>query len=147
MKKLDKKEYMRQWRSRNKERIKKVRHEWYLKHREEEIVYAIDYINNHPDMKATSDKKYREKNKQKISKQKHEFRINNIERVKEQERIGRLKHKEKKRIRDKKYGKDNRDKINRRTLLRLKTDINFKLAHYLRVRLGSAIKNQLKIIG
>lgn len=53
----------------------------------------------------------------------------------------RARHKEKIKLRKQKYYQKNKETINKKAVLKRQTDIQFKLAHYLRVRLSRSVKS------
>jgi hypothetical protein len=112
-------EYMIEYRLNNKENIKKTCQDYEKNNKEKIKIYRKSY-----------GKFWRENNKEKIKKDKKEDYENN---------------KEEYRLRSKVYNNIHKEKINQRILNRLKIDVDFKLAYYLRCRLYRAIKNNQKV--
>ena len=87
-----------------------------------------NYIEN-KEMRSADGKKYYEDNKEKIKQRVAAYRKNN--------RIKALEA-------DRKYREKNKAKLNLYHKNRLKNDLNFKIAHNLRVRVNKAIRNNQK---
>ena len=79
-------------------------------------------------------RQYQHQNKEQIFKKTKEYRKNNKEKIRETKR---------------KYRERNRESVraasSKRQNIRWKTDIEFKLRHIIRVRLGKALKNNQKV--
>ena len=162
------KEYQKQYRERNKEKLRKQKIEYNEKHKEEKKKYNQKYYQKNEEKMKKDVKKYRENNPDKIKKYRIDnkekkseyiknYRKNNLEKIKlhekeyEKKRIRPLDHKEKRQEYGKKYRKENVEKSKQYRLLykkrklelhkeRMKTDIQYKI----RYRVASAIKKALK---
>ena len=130
----EKKEYMKKYRERNKEKIRKQKKEY--------------------------DKKYAEENREKISQKGKEYRKNNKEKISERRKLQYQRDKEKIKERVKKYYEKNRDKVlkNKRKYFqenkekmnaymteRRRNNIQVKLAHTLRRRMRDALNRNQKV--
>jgi len=126
---LKKKEYMREYRLKNKEKTNEYSKEYYLKNKEKMNQYT---------------KEYRLKNKEKILLKQKEYHLKH----KEQRKQYILKNKEKINQYTKEYRLKNKEKIleqrNEYNKNRKKTDIGFRIASNLRVRLYHALKGNDK---
>jgi hypothetical protein len=91
---------------------------------------------------------YYQKNKDGLSKQKKNYYQNNKTKLKEKMRIYYINHKSKLNEKMKEYHIKNKKIINNRQNKycsnKLKTDINFKIKHYLRRRLNNALRGRSK---
>jgi len=146
--KEEKKEYMKKWRENNKEEISikakkqyqnnkeeiNEKHKEYRKNNKDKLSeYAKEYRENHKEEASEYQKEYRENNKEELDKYNKEWRENNKDKLSEYTKEY-----------NKKWRENNREKINKHHNDRMKTDINYKLAHNLRSRLNRAIKNNQK---
>jgi hypothetical protein len=111
-------EKSRKYRKLHKKEINEKKHEYYEKNKKEQIEKS---------------KKYRDIHKEEISRKKHEYYEKNKKTIKSRMQEWRKTHK-------KEIAISTKNNTNRK----LKTDINFKLAHYLRNRLRIAIKHSQK---
>jgi len=103
----------------------------------------------HPDQKFCS-KKCRKINYNKVHQKERSYQWaewykNNKDKVKNRMEQYRLTHKKEIKIYGKEYKNKNQKKINRYRNNKLKTDINFKLSHYLRSRMCLALKGNPKL--
>jgi len=89
-------------------------------------------------------KKYYENHKKEIIIQETKYYENHKKEIKNRKKLYRQNNKEKIKIEKKKYYQNNKEKIYTQINNKLKTDIHFKLAHYLRSRIRLAIKNNQK---
>jgi len=117
-KKLAQKENYKKWYENHKTERKakdNERHkEYYQNHKEERLLYAKEYRENHKEKGKKYNKNWRTEHKQEIK------------------------------TKGAKYYQNNKEKINEYILNKLKTNINFKLAHNLRNRGRQAIKGNYK---
>jgi hypothetical protein len=136
--------YLKEWEEQNKELLSKKDREYYIKNKERIKQYSID-------------------NKEKIKKRMNQWILDNKETLKIKRKqyytenreiiLARDKqyaelHKEQKKKYNRDYQKKNKDKIrikaNETRRLRLKTDINYKVAEYLRTRTRAALNKNYK---
>ncbi|CAB5226259.1 hypothetical protein UFOVP760_38 [uncultured Caudovirales phage] len=165
------KEYHRQWRLKNKEKLKQQNKEYYqnnkqrvnelnkkwkkqnaVKHKE----YLVEYNSKNREHIKEYHKSYREQNSERIREYCKKHKEKNKERYKEQRRQHYLKNREQIREQDKayyqqnkerikesarEYQKKNRESINKKTVLKLKTNKQYKLRCVLSTRIATAIKS------
>jgi len=129
MTKEEKREYDKKRYENNKEEISIKNKEYRENHKEEASIKAKEYYQNHKEEIKENTKEYRKNHKEEISIKKKEYRENNKEEASEYA---------------KEYNKNHREEANKRQNNRKKTDINYKLACNLRIRLNHAIKNNQK---
>jgi hypothetical protein len=144
------KEKAKQYRLKNKEKIKIVAREYHLKNKEKRNKQSREnYLKNKEQILAKhkeyrinteySKKRYWKNKKQELKRNK-EYRLKNKEKLKKQKKEYYLKNKEKIKEKGRKYSKNNRDKINVYFRHRFKTKPNFKI----RQLLGNRIRKVLK---
>ena len=102
-----------------------------FKDKEKALQYQAKYRIKHKQKYKKYFKKYREKHKEKIQEYKKDY-------------YNKEENKKNKSIKDKIYRNKNRNKINKYTAKKKKQNINFKLRHILRNRIGNAVKNKHK---
>jgi hypothetical protein len=81
--KEEKKEYLRQWRSKNKEKIKAQKKEHYDNHREEEQKKSLEYYYANKENVKEKHKEYVIANKEKLKEKRKEYYVENKEKIKE----------------------------------------------------------------
>jgi signal recognition particle GTPase len=91
------------------------------------------------------DKKRYLKNREEILKQSKKYRRDNKEQIKIRNKNYNESHKKEIAIQCKKYNQEHKEQINQYINNRLKTDINYKITHYLRTRLTKALKYSSKL--
>ena len=126
--KKSKKEYNKEWRLKNVERIKRTTKEYYLKNKEQ--------------IKEQR-KGYYLKNKEHIREQQKGYNLKNPEIKKERDKKYRLKNKEF----YKKWRLENKEHIRNHERNRYQTDVNFKLRKICRNRIRKALKGETKSVG
>jgi len=89
-------------------------------------------------------KMFRKNHKELIKKQKHSYYIKHKIKIKNKHQKYYHKNKDKILLQCKIYFQKNKSKINEQIKLKLKTDVNFRIAFYLRNRLREAIKENTK---
>lgn len=136
MTKKQKQEYMKKWRLSHKEHIK----EYDLIHLSEHREAGKNYDRTHKHQKKVTSKIYYETHKEQIK----EYFENNRERIKEYHRKYYQKNKKLFSQKQKEYDKTHKEERNRRQQNKLKTNINYKIAHYLRTRLNKVLKGERK---
>jgi hypothetical protein len=113
----------------NKEAIAKYQKEYAEKNKDSLKEYKKKYYLENKESKRAENAKYREQNKEKIALIDKKYREKNREKLQEKSKVYREKHREE----YKEYIKK-----------RLKTDINFRLKHLLRVRIRHALQSNSK---
>ena len=127
------KEYSRNYYLKNNERIRKQSKEYSLKNKEHKKEYMKEYsLKNKERIKE-----YQLKNKERIKEYTNEYYLKNKECIKEYN----LKNKERRKEHFKKWAEKHRNRYEKQ---RRETDPNHKLRHYLRSRIGSALKGKSK---
>jgi hypothetical protein len=83
MTKEEKKEYLKQWRIKNKEKIKAQKKEHYNNHKEEEKKKSLEYYFAHKEQTKERHKQYEIANKEKLKLKRKKYCIENKEKIKE----------------------------------------------------------------
>lgn len=89
---MDKKEYRRQWRLKNKEKIKKQMSQWRLKNQERLKEYSKQYNKTNKEKIDKNAKEYYQKNKERIKPIKRKYSTDNRERFREYNKTWRQNH-------------------------------------------------------
>jgi hypothetical protein len=128
-----------------------IRKKWLLKNKASQIKYRREYWLKHRDRGLLLQKKWRSNNKLKIKEytKAHKearkiYRLRNRNKILNQLREYYRKNKAKLLKQAKIYSKKNIKKIVERQRNKLKTNINYKIAHYLRTRLNKVLKGERK---
>jgi hypothetical protein len=124
--------------------VKKYKKEYHQSHQEEDKMYQVKYRNDHKEKLLSDKKEYYQNNKEKIlTKAKKYYQINKEEKKKKTKEYYQ-NNKEEILMEKKEYGQTHKKEKNEYINNRLKINIDFKLAHYLRSRLRNAIKRNQK---
>lgn len=148
-------EYDKNYRKKNKEKLKKQHKEYQENNKEKIAKQKKEYCLNHKEEKAKYDKEYANKNKEIVTENKRRHYENNKELYKQRAKENREANKEyyvtyckryreehKEEIAEKQslYVKNNRAKINARLNERRRTDPNFNIMCKLRARITKVLK-------
>ena len=124
-----------------KEAIRKNNKKCYENHKEEKIEYRKEYYENNKEEIKEYNKNHKEEKKE-YTKERYE---ENKEKILKQVKEYYKNHREEKLEYGKEYSKNHREEIRKYKNNRLKTDINSRLAHNLRVRYNQALNRNWKI--
>jgi len=134
--------YSKKYREKNKEKIKKQKKEWYEKNKEKKKEKNKKYREKNKEKIKEKKKEYREKNKEKIKKQdakySKKYREKNKEKIKKQKKEWYEKNKEKIKEKKKEYREKNKDYEKDR----YKNDPIYRIKQNMRCRVLSALKAQ-----
>jgi len=142
--KEERKEYQKKWRENHKEEISIKGKEYRKNNREKLNEYAREYRENNKDKISEYAKEWNKNHKEEKNEKAKEYREKNKEEILEKQKEYHKNNKEEISIKAKKYRENHKEETNKRHNNRIKTDVNYKLACYLRGRLRSAIKNNYK---
>ena len=132
------KEKAKQYREANKEKIKEIHKKFREANKEKIKKYREAYKEKIKKYNKEYQKQYREANKEKIKENRKQYREANKEKIKEINKKWNVANKEKL----KKYREANKERANQYYKERLKTDPLFKMKRYLRSRTRSAFKGK-----
>jgi hypothetical protein len=145
---INQKEYMKKYYEEHKEYLKNYSLNFYRNHKEDYSKNAKKYREEHKEELKEYNKIYGKKryskNKAIILQQSKEYYLENKDKIKIKKKIYNKNHKKEIAIQCKKYNQKHKKQINEYLKNKLKTDINFRITHYLRVRLNKALKGILK---
>lgn len=140
----EKREYMRTYNAKNRDKIREKQRKYYKDHREHLSKKSLEYSKNNPEKK----KKYRDSKKEHISNKNKKWRADNPEYMKDYMSDYNSKYyednKEEIKVNTSKWAKNNRDKINEKKSKKRKSDKKYKVECLLRSRLAKAIKRKSK---
>jgi ATPase subunit of ABC transporter with duplicated ATPase domains len=130
----------------NKQKIKQYQKQYRETHKKEAKIYQAKYRNLHKKEKTIRDRIYRANHKTKAKQYRNKYYKVNRKNLIEQSKNYYNNHKKEIAIKRKKYYslRVNKEKINNYYKYKRKTDINFKIKHYLRVRIGDALRGKTK---
>jgi len=138
--KRDRRKYSKEYRLKNKEKIKKANKEWYLKNKEKVKEYRL----KNKEKYKKNNKKYHLENKDYISERKKEYRLKNIDYISKREKEYCLKNIEKVREVQRKYKKKHQKRINKYCRDRRRNDPSFRLRSNLSCRIYDSLKRVSK---
>ena len=142
----DRKEYLKQYREDNKEKIKEYKKQYAKANKEKLKEYKKQYYEANKEKVKESQKIYTEANKEKIKERSKQYYIKNKEKIKIRSNTNYKKNKKeilkKQKISRPKYEKENRFKINKRKRIRRAADPLLKMSGNLRKRTWSAFKTK-----
>jgi hypothetical protein len=142
------KEYKKEYREKNKEKIKEQNKQYQLKNKEKLALYDKQYYLKNKEKikekKALYDKQYYLKNKEKMKENVKQYRLQNKEKIKEKHKQYYLENKEK----IQQYRLQNKEKIKEKTALyhkqynknKWRVDQKFNLNHRMSVTIGISLK-------
>jgi hypothetical protein len=129
------------WKQKNKERLEEYLAEYKIKNKEYIKEYHRAYRERNEEKLKEYHKNKRESNKELNKEQRKQRYAQNRDKIREQDRLYYQQNKERIKAQVKEYAKNNKDKINERTLKKLKTNKSFKLRCVLSTRIAKAIKD------
>lgn len=153
------KEWKKQYRLNNKEKVKELKRQSYLRNKEYVAEYSKQYRKIHKEEKILKDKEYRENHKDEAREYQKSYRLKNEEEKRKNDALYYLenksnikqrannyyfKNKDEIRPKQNKYKRQNRIWFNLWEVLRRKNNIDVRILHNLRTRVGYALKGARK---
>jgi hypothetical protein len=140
---IEKKEYNKQWRLKNKELIKEYQKKYRIENKEKTKEYHKQYRENNKEKIKEKEKKYRIENKEKVKERSKNWKLNNKEKQKETQKqyyLNNESYRIKARERSKKWQLNNLEKLKESRKIyqknRRKTDSLYKLSTNFRSLIG-----------
>lgn len=119
--------------------------EYRLKNHAKNIEYKKQYRENNKKNLADKQKLYYKEHRSQVAKYKSQYYKDNKNKILENRKEYCKNHNEAIVVYNNKYRKVNRATATKHHKIRLATDINYKLAHYIRKRLRAAVKHKQKV--
>lgn len=134
--------YKKEWRKKNKERLREKKKEYRKNNRAMLAKMEKDWYEKNKERVAQRGKSYREKNKEKIRERTKEYRRKNKDKFKKRSKEYYEKNKEACKRNNKEWAKNNRERMNKRARDRRANDPRVRIKHILKTRIGSTLKRR-----